>query len=835
MTVKLYSVSKQPSYTSGDTFTADLTAWCLEEDLALIASLNQPVTDLVAKGIALHQRGDLGSAEQCYLQIMAREPRNSDALHLLGVLKGQQGDYSNGARLIDEAISLKPRMSAYHNNLGNLLAKSGDTAGAEKSYRRALRVDPQNGDAHLNLGKLQFQRGDREARRSLKTAQRLSARSVEAQMSVGRLEEREGNAQLALNCYLTASKLNPSFAPAFIATGNAQLLLDKTQEAEESYRTAIRLDPESPDAHFNLANVLRADGRVLEAIELYRIALDLSPKGASDIQNNLGLALSELGQHQAARTALTKSIEISASSSDGWFNLAKQAVLLGDLAAGEGHLMKAISLDPRHVGAHLELGNLMRADGRLEEAAAMHRKVTELSPTDAAGWNNLGATLADLKLLDDAEAAFRKATSLDPKSDEAFFNLGKHLSLFGDESAAVELLQHALSLNPRNAASYTQLGFIAQNRGQLREAADFYRQSLTISRDSSIASHNLGLVQSSLGDPEGLDLLEATVREQPDSAEYHWNFGEKLLLHRRFHEGWKEYEWRKQVDKFVDQHRAFDQPQWDGSPLDGKTILLYAEQGQGDTLQFARYAELVAERGGRVVLEVQRSLQTLLQGLPGVAECIAQGDALPEFATYAPLMSLPYIFDTNAGTIPPPSSVLAERFSLPSESRPTLQVGIVWAGNKKDKRDRLRSTSLLQWAELAAIEGIEFTSLQAGEPSQQANEESSGFTFIAYCDSVKDFADTAAIIAGLDLVITVDTAVAHLAGTMGKPVWILLYDPVDWRWGLEGEESPWYPTARLFRQFNQEGWTPVFARVASSLRALMDNSEQVNAQVESAN
>jgi len=800
----------------------------------LIASLNQPVTDLVAKGIALHQRGDFASAEQCYLQIMAREPRNSDALHLLGVLKGQQGDYSNGARLIDEAISLKPRISAYHNNLGNLLAKSGDTAGAEKSYRRALRVDPQNGEAHLNLGKLQFERGDREARRSLKTAQRLSARSVEAQMSVGRLEEREGNAQLALNCYLTATKLNPSFAPAFIATGNAQLLLDKTQEAEESYRTAVRLDPESPDAHFNLANVLRADGRVLEAIELYRIALDFSPKGASDIQNNLGLALSELGQHKEARTALTKSIEIAADSSDGWFNLAKQATLVGDLATAEFHLQKVLSLNPGHAAAHLELGNLMRADGRLEEAVAMYRKLIALSPNDAAGWNNLGAALTDLKLTDDAEAAFRKATSLDPKCDEAFFNLGKHLSLFGDESTAVEMLEHALSLNPRSAAAYTQLGFIAQNRGQLREAADFYRQSLTISRDSSIARHNLGLVQSSLGDPEGLDLLEATVREQPESAEYHWNFGEKLLLHQRFHEGWKEYEWRKQVDKFADQHRAFEQPQWDGTPLDGKTILLYAEQGQGDTLQFARYAELVAERGGRVVLEVQRSLQTSLQGMPGVAECIAQGDALPELATYAPLMSLPYIFDTNADTIPPPSSSFAERFASPPQPKPALQVGIVWAGNKKDKRDRLRSTSLSQWSELATIEGIEFTSLQTGEPAQQANEQGNGFSFVKDCDNVKDFADTAAIIAGLDLVITVDTAVAHLAGTMGKPVWILLYDPVDWRWGLEGEKSPWYPTARLFRQFKQGGWAPVFERVTSSLRALVKTSAPADSPIEAA-
>lgn len=787
----------------------------------MIASLNQPVTELVAKGIALHQRGDLASAEQCYLQIMAREPRHSDALHLLGVLKGQQGDYANGARLIDEAISLKPRMSAYHNNLGNLLAKTGDTAGAEKSYRRALRIDPQNADAHLNLGKLQFANGEREARKSLKTAQRLSPRSVEAQMSVGRLEERDGNTQLALDCYCAAARLSPSYAPAYIASGNAQLLLGKADEAEQSYRKAISVDPENADAHFNLANVLRTDGRTLEAIELYRVALGLSPQGASDIQNNLGLALKDLGRHKEAQTALTKSVEIASNSSDGWFNLAKQSVVLGDLRTAESHLQQALSLDADHVGAHIELGNLMRADGRFEQAAFMYRRVIELSPADAAGWNNLGGTLADLGSIDEAEAAFRKAISLSPKSDEAFFNLGKHLSIFGDEAIAIEMLHHALSLNPKNAEAYTQLGFIEQNRGHLREAAVFYRRSLELRDGPSIARNNLGLVLASLGHIEGLDLLAEAVREEPESAEQHWNFGEKLLLHKRFHEGWKEYEWRMQVDKFADQHRAFTQPRWDGSPLDGKTVLLYAEQGQGDTLQFVRYAELVAQRGGRVILEVQRSLQNLLKDLPGVAECIAQGDALPEFDTYAPLMSLPYIFDTNADSIPlPPSSFFAERYASPLLLQRALQVGVVWAGNKKDKRDRLRSTSLAQWSEVAAIDGVEFTSLQTGEPAAQMNEPANGFNFVGDCNDVKDFADTAAIVAGLDLVITVDTAVAHLAGTLGKPVWILLYDPIDWRWGLEGKETPWYPTARLFRQFDQGGWAPVLHDVASSLREL---------------
>jgi tetratricopeptide (TPR) repeat protein len=791
----------------------------------LVATLNQLTSELVACGLALHQRGDFTGAETYYRQILAREPQHADALHLLGVLKGQQGDYTVAARLIEEAISLKPRVSAYHNNLGNLLIKSGDTAAAEKSYRRALRVDPQNADAHLNLGKLQFTNGDRDARRSLKTAQRLSPHSVEAQMSVGRLEEQEGNLLVALDCYRSAAKLAPSLAPAHLAIGNALLLLDRTHEAEESYSTALRLDPSNCDAYFNLANVIRADGRVLEAIALYRTALNYAPKGAcSDIRNNLGLALSELGQHEDARTMLKQAVESNSNSSDAWFNLAKQAVIAGDHATAKNYLSQAISIDASHTGAHLQLGDLLLADGSLQEATAMHRKVTEISPDDAVGWSHLGATLVAADSIDDAEAAFRKATLLAPKSEDVFFNLGRHLSVYGDEDEAIEALRHALSLNPTNAAAYTQLGYVAQNRGEFQAAVGHYRKSLEFCSTSSIAKHNLGLVLSSLGHADGLDLLAQTVSEEPESAEFHWNLGEKLLLHQRFSEGLREYEWRKRVGRFTSQHLHFNKPEWDGAPLHGETILLYAEQGQGDTIQFTRYAELVAQRGGRVVLEVQRSLQRLLAELPCVAECVAQGDSLPEFSTFAALMSLPYIFDTSALTIPPPSPFFAEKFATSPDRKRALQVGLVWAGNKRDKRDRLRSTKLDQWSELATIKGVEFTSLQIGEPADQIDWPSTNINFVRGCSSVEDFADTAAIMACLDLVITVDTAVAHLAGTMGKLVWILLYDPVDWRWGLEGEHSAWYPSATLFRQHNQEGWRPVIQRVASRLSDFADAS-----------
>jgi hypothetical protein len=297
---------------------------------------------------------------------------------------------------------------------------------------------------------------------------------------------------------------------------------------------------------------------------------------------------------------------------------------------------------------------------------------------------------------------------------------------------------------------------------------------------------------------------------------------EHLLLHRNYAEGWKEYEWRIEVEDLRSQHRHFDKPRWLGEPLDGKTILLYAEQGHGDTIQFSRFAKIVEERGGVVILEVQRSLQRLLKDIPGVSQCIAQGEAVPEFSVYAPLMSLPYILEAP---IPPPADLaLPAAFAIQAgNSKPRLRAGIAWAGSPKNSRDRLRSTRLSQWAELASIDGVEFISLQGGEAASQAGEASNHLRFVAAWSTAADFTEAAALIAHLDLVITVDTAVAHLAGSMGKPVWILLSTFADWRWGIQGTQTEWYPTARLFRQSDPRDWNTVFLDVASSLRRLLES------------
>ena len=282
--------------------------------------------------------------------------------------------------------------------------------------------------------------------------------------------------------------------------------------------------------------------------------------------------------------------------------------------------------------------------------------------------------------------------------------------------------------------------------------------------------------------------------------------------------GLEEFEWRL---KWEQQNnlgvRKFSQPRWEGEPLEGRTILLYAEEGYGDTLQFVRYARLVAEAGGRVLLEVPKALLTLLRTYPGVAECVSVGDTLPEFDLRCPMMSLALRFGTTLQTIPEVALPVPQP-EISSTER--LRVGLVWAGNKDHKWDCQRSLSLKQFAPLWRLaEAVQFVSLQKGDGEAQLAEAQLPFALENGVAAVNDFADTAAVIAGLDLVIAVDTAVAHLAGSLKKPLWILIPGAPDWRWGLTGETTPWYPTARIFRA-NGNGRTSSDSRVDGGLELM---------------
>jgi hypothetical protein len=313
------------------------------------------------------------------------------------------------------------------------------------------------------------------------------------------------------------------------------------------------------------------------------------------------------------------------------------------------------------------------------------------------------------------------------------------------------------------------------------------------------------------------------VSLRTDYAEAHWNLALTLLLNSNLPEGWREFEWRLKIPEIV-APRDFSQPGWNGSDLRGKTILVHDEQGFGDAIQFARYLPMVAERGGNIILGCARETAGLFQTMPAIGRVLTSGQPMPGFDAHVPLLSLPLMFGTTLSTIPAKVPYL----TAPAEGVENwrrkigagdgrVRVGLAWAGRPTHKNDPRRSMRLDQFAPLANIKSVCFYSLQKGEAARQSASPPAGMQWVDWTDDLHDFADTAGLVANLDLVICVDTAVAHLAGAMGKPVWVLLPFVPDWRWLLNRDDSPWYPTMRLFRQSTAGDWDGVIQRVGTAL------------------
>lgn len=490
----------------------------------------------------------------------------------------------------------------------------------------------------------------------------------------------------------------------------------------------------------------------------------------------------------------------------------------GNWQAALDCFLKAAALDPTRAPVYLNIGNAYSRLGNWPAARENYRRAIDVDPAFADAYNNFGLALLATGCEKEAIAAFAKAIEKNPRHSNAYFNLGKMCTARKEFAAAASMLQQALAIDPRHAYAWHELGRVHEKCGQLEQAVIFYRRSSELD-PTRIIRGNLAATLALTGDPEGIAQQEQLVSEQPDDPEAHWNLGISLLLHGRYAAGWREFEWRTEIPRFRKQHYRFDKPRWNGERLEGKTLLLFGEQGHGDTIQFLRYLPLAAGRCSRIVLDVPPLLVDLLKSFPGVAACTALGDPKPEFDAYASLMSLPHLLRLES--IPAPAAIpLPTGVETGRTAGSSLQVGLAWAGSPKQKRDHLRSIPLAQWNRLATIDGVEFTALQMGPPSPNAPSDGHAFQFVQDCKDMEDFAGLAAVVAQLDLVITIDSAVAHLAGSMGKPVWILLPGTVDWRWGFQGTSTDWYPTARLYRQTTPANWETVMAAIAGDLTAL---------------
>jgi tetratricopeptide (TPR) repeat protein len=499
----------------------------------------------------------------------------------------------------------------------------------------------------------------------------------------------------------------------------------------------------------------------------------------------------------------------------------------GRLAEAEKIYRQVLTQQPNHAEALNFLGIIASHGGRWDAANDLIRRAIASKPTIAAYHSNLGVVLSHLGLLDDAIAAIRQAIRLNPDLAGAHYNLGNLLRDRGNIEEAIIALRQAVVLKPDYAEAHNNLGNVLRRKDLLDEAMEAHRRALQIKPDFAEGYNNLG---DALRDNGRIDDAISAVRKaielKPDYGDAHFNLANLLLLQGDFAHGWREYEWRWRCKTFGRQRLEFVRPLWDGTALNGRTILLHAEQGIGDTIQFVRYASMVAARGGRVVLECQPPLLRLLQGLPGIEQVVIRSQPLPNFDLHCPMFSLPLAFETKVETIPAtiPYLKAEDRLSQQWASRMAssngLKIGIVWAGSPKHSNDRNRSLPFSCLAPLAEISGIEFYSLQKGEAARQASNQTEGLQLIDYTAELNDFADTAALIANLDLIIAVDTAVAHLAGAMGKPAWVLVPYAPDWRWLLEREDSPWYPTVHLFRQPRIGNWQTPISEIARRLSEL---------------
>jgi tetratricopeptide (TPR) repeat protein len=624
-----------------------------------------------------------------------------------------------------------------------------------------------------------------------------------------------------------------SSAPASsLAQGLALHQTGRLADAERNYNQILTLWPDHFDARHLLGVVFLQRRRHADALRQFDLALKTKPNNAPAL-NNRGVALQNLKRFDEALASFERAVDLQANFADAHSNRANVLKALGRHDEALAGYDRALALRPDHAEAHSNRGDVLNTLKRFEAALASCDRAIALRPDFAEAHCNRGNALCKLKRLDEALAAYDRALWLKPDYAEAHSNRGTALHDLHRFEEALASYNCALSLRPDFAEALCNRGSALQELKRFKEALADYNRAILLREDFAEAYSNRGNALKELDRfDEALASFDRATSLRPDFAEAHYNAALYLMLTGNLREGWKKFEWRWQTDQLAGELRNIAQPQWTGSDeIAGKTILLHAEQGLGDTIQFCRYVLLVAERAGRVILEVQRPLVALMATLPARVQIIARGDPLPDFDLHCPLLSLPLAFDTQLHTIPAKipyiSAVDAQknawRERLGERDRP--RIGLVWAGDPRKQLpnahriDRQRSIEFERMAPLLGVSGCEFYSLQKGEQAvSQLRNSPLRDRVIDWTDSLQDFSDTAALIDNLDLVIAVDTSVAHLAGALGKPFWLINRYNTCWRWLLERDDSPWYPGARLFRQDETRNWDPVIRSAAAALQ-----------------
>ena len=713
--------------------------------------------------------------------------------------------------------------------LGMSAFGAGNLADAERSFRAVLRKEPKHATA-LNLLAVVLIRGNRltEAEAYLRRALVENPKSDTTLYNYGLVLKSLNRPNEALDRYTQALKINPSIAEIWNNRGTVFNDIGRYREAAADFDRAIAINPTYADAHFNRGNALAKLKKFDQSLAAYDRALMLRPE-LPEAWVACGNILAEINRNDEALTAYDKALTLKPDLAGAWLGRGNVFAAARRPDKATVAFDTALELKPDLAEAWLGRGNVCYELEQYDAAAAAFDKALAINASLGKAWLGRGNVLTARKQFNSALAAYDTALRHCPDLPDAWLGRSKVFAELKQYNSALSACDRALALAPDSAKAWLGRGIIYASLERHHDALAAYDRASTQNPDLAadvLLSRGFSLERLKRFD-DALTSYDQALKVRPHYSEVRYNSALNRLLVGDFTRGWEQHEWRWETARLKNGKRNFSQPQWSGTEqLAGKTIVLHAEQGYGDTIQFCRYVPLVADRAQQVILEVQHELHDLMNTLAGSAQIISRGDRLPTFETHCPLLSLPRAFRAELNSIPAEtpylgaSDLAAMRWNEALGPKHRPRIGLAWFGNSLHLNDRNRSIEL--GALLMALKGIDatFISLQRDLRSgDTALLHEQGM--LHFGEELTDFSETAGLIANLDLIVSVDTSIAHLAGALARPVWILLPFIPDWRWLLDREDSPWYPTARLFRQDDTREWNNVLVHLRAALSSSM--------------
>ncbi|GLU31841.1 hypothetical protein Busp01_16830 [Trinickia caryophylli] len=703
------------------------------------------------------------------------------------------------------------------------LHEQGRLDEAQKAYEAWLEQEPNDAEAQHLFGVLRYQRGDIDGAMTLMSRAVALAPAPLALANLGAIMAQLGRMEEALGHFRSALALDPRHLHALVRLGNTLIALQRHEDAIEAYDRVLEIAPLTLDALCNRGSALRALGRHREALESFERALTVDPQSFESLCNR-GNTYSGIGCHQEALRDYEAALAVMPGHPSVLCARGRALVALGREGEALASFNEAIAAQPEFVDALYNSAVALERLGRADEALQRCARVLEREPRHARALACRGNALLSLERFDDALAEYDRALAIGPAFAEVLCNRGSALR-------SLNRFDDALELDRRLLQAWCNRGSVLHDLQRFDDALSAFDSALALGADHAPAWFGRGnaLFEMSRFE-EAIDAHGRATVADPDHVDAHFAQGYIHLLEGDFARGWPKYEWRQHVPAKRGTERTLASPRWSGhEPLLGKTIHVHAEQGFGDTLQFCRYAPLLRKRGASVVLEVQPPLHALVAGSLQGIDVIGTQPSAPPADFHIPLLSLPYAFGTAPHTIPAEvpylgvaeSRVKAWRGRLGMRTR--MRIGLAWSGNAEHRNDRARSLPLAALDPLMSL-GVEWVSLQKGVRERDW-ATLAAMPIRTFDAQLTDFSETAALMLSLDLVIAVDTAVAHLAGALAVPVWILLPYLAEWRWLNGRSDSPWYPSARLFRQPARGRWDAAIDAVRSALAARLEGAQ----------